>query len=368
MEDEAIVPLRPGFDNEFRGFNRKQVLEHIELLEDQIRILVTDRDEAIRLNEDQRRITDETRRQMEETAGELKRLQNAETGQPYATARMQHMLNMAEEEATAIREHANREAETVRGVAENDAEQIRREAENRAAELRQECAELVDDLERRRQNMDEEHAARSAELEAKADQLQYVYNNTYEEALNAARKEADELLQQTRQQCAELEEGTLRKHSELMADLRSRAEQLEEMRTRLLQNVDAAANFIGQQRTVLSDQLKPLLVVDETSEPNSGPSEEASGGTSGSQAPSANEERPVPAAQHHTARPAAESAVDGGIPAQPGHGASDALNRPIPLDPVTEDDPVHEEVPVLNRTGTRGTDGGNQPYSVEYGH
>lgn len=360
MEDEAIVPLRPGFDNEFRGFNRKQVLEHIELLEDQIRILVTDRDEAIRLNEDQRRITDETRRQMEETTGELKRLQNAETGQPYATARMHHMLNMAEEEAAAIREHANREAETVRGVAENDAEQIRSEAENRAAELRKECAELVDDLERRRQHMDEEHAARSADLDAKADQLQHVYNNTYEEALNAARKEADELLQNTREQCAELEEGTLRKHSELMSDLRSRAEQLEEMRSRLLQNVDAAANFIGQQRTVLDEQLKPLLVVDQASESTTG--------SSGADAHSAVDDgRPASAPQHNVARSAAEPA-DGGIPAQPGHGASDALNRPIPLDPVTEDDPVHEEVPVLNRTGTRGADGGNQPYSVEYGH
>ncbi|PRW64569.1 hypothetical protein [Actinopolyspora mortivallis] len=355
MEDEAIVPLRPGFDNEFRGFNRKQVLEHIELLEDQIRILVTDRDEAIRLNEDQRRITDETRRQMEETTNELRRLQNAETGQPYATARMQHMLNMAEEEATAIREHANREAETIRGVAETDAEQIRKEAEERAAELRKECAELVEDLERRRQHMDEEHAARSAELDAKADQLQQVYTSTYEEAMNVARAEADELLRNTRERCADLEERAHRKHSELMADLRGRAERLEEVRNALLQHVEALVNTAGQQRTVLDEQLKPLTIVE--------PEDQASS----TAAPSGEHTQPGNGSSEPTAATGRDT-TDTRIPVQSGNGTAESTHRPIPLDPVTEDDPVHEEVPVLNRMGNWGDDGGNQPYSVEYGH
>ncbi|ASU77862.1 hypothetical protein CDG81_05530 [Actinopolyspora erythraea] len=358
MEDEAIVPLRPGFDNEFRGFNRKQVLEHIELLEDQIRILVTDRDEAIRLNEDQRRITDETRRQMEETAGELKRVQNADTGQPYITARMQHMLNMAEEEANAIREHANREAETIRGVAETDAERIRSEAENRAAELRQECAELVDDLEERRKRLDEEHASRSAQVEARAEQLKQSYRSTYEEALSAARRDADELLQNTRQRCGELEEDARRRHSELMGDLRSRAEQLEELRNRLVQNVDAVATFVGQQRDVLNEQPRPLRIIEQSPrEP------EPSGTTAGAEAATASHGELTQAAPQSRTEVVEEQRLDRAErePVEP-------TGRPVPVDPVTEDDPVHDEVPVLNRAGTLGTDGENQPYSVDYGH
>ncbi|GAB3544318.1 cell division septum initiation protein DivIVA [Actinopolyspora lacussalsi] len=359
MEDEAIVPLRPGFDNEFRGFNRKQVLEHIELLEDQIRILVTDRDEAIRLNEDQRRITDETRRQMEETAGELKRVQNADTGQPYITARMQHMLNMAEEEATAIREHANREAETIRGVAETDAERIRNEAENRAAELRQECSELVDDLEERRKRLDEEHASRAAQVEARAEQLKQSYRSTYEEALTAARRDADELLQNTRQRCGDLEEDARRRHSELMSELRSRAEQLEDLRSRLVQNMDAVATFVGQQRDVLSEQPRPLLIVEqpqrEQAPSYATPGDEATGEAREALSP-AEPEMPR------------ESSVEERIPFQPDQQAAETGNRPIPVNPVTEDDPVHDEVPVLNRANPLGTDGENHPHSVDYGH
>ena len=58
MEDaaDAVVPLRPGFDIQIRGFNRNQVVEHIEHLEDQLKLVTLDRNEAARLNSDLRKL------------------------------------------------------------------------------------------------------------------------------------------------------------------------------------------------------------------------------------------------------------------------------------------------------------------------
>lgn len=354
MEDETIVPLRPGFDNEFRGFNRKQVLEHLELLEDQIRILITDRDEAIRLNQDQRRITDETRRQMEETATELKRVQSSETGLPYATGRMQHILNMADEEATAIREHAKREAETVRGIAENDAEQIRSEAEKRAAELRQECAELVDELEKRRERIDEEHSRRAAELESERQELGNQYRETYQEAMAAAQRDADELMRQTRERCSELENDAHTRHDDVMSELRARARQLAEFRTNVLSTLDAMAEFTESHRTALGGQPDPA----DTVETRISRGEDAQG-VEAATAVSTGEDSPNAQLDPET-KPS--------IPAQQAHSANESgRGGPIPLDPVGSDEPTDDEVPVLNRSGSTG-ESTKQSLSAEYGY
>ncbi len=258
MNDETVVPLRPGFDNEFRGFNRGQVLEHIELLEDQVKILVTDRDEAMRLNEDQRRITDETRRRMEEMSNELKRIESSETGLPHATRRMQNMLTMADQEASSIREHARRDAETIRGTASTDAEQIRTEAATYADSLRQECASLVNDLENRRERLDEEHATRTAHVETQREELRQSSRAAYEEAVAAGQREATDMLRKSTERCEQMESASRHYHSEILTDLKARASELENARTMLMELLDTVSGFAAAHRTELDKQLTPI--------------------------------------------------------------------------------------------------------------
>lgn len=270
MNDETVVPLRPGFDNEFRGFNRSQVLEHIEMLEDQVKILITDRDEAIRLNEDQRRITDETRRRMEEMSSELKRIESSETGLPHATRRMQNMLTMADQEASSIREHARRDAETIRGTASTDADQIRREAESHADALRQECAALVTDLEKRREQLDSEHAARTAEVEGQREELRESSRAAYEDAVAAGQREATELLRKSTERCEQMETASRHYHSEVLADLKARATELENARTLLTEMLDTVSGFATAHRAELDKQLTPIRSAGELEQSTAG--------------------------------------------------------------------------------------------------
>ena len=255
-EETEVVPLRPGFDNEFRGFNRNQVIEHIELLEDQIKMLTMDRDEAARLNEDQRRITDHTRRQLEETAAALERLQNSETGLPHATQRMHNMLMMADEEARTIREHARREADTIRGTANTDAAQIRAEAEEMASGLRDECNELVNDLQQQRERLEEQHAARMTELESERTALERAAKESYDETMAAAQNDANELLRQTQQRCDELEEASTRYHSQVVEDLNQRAAQLERLRKSIVESLESMTHFAESAQASVIDEPK----------------------------------------------------------------------------------------------------------------
>src|SRR5919204_2713928 len=212
MEDpaEAIVPLRPGFDIQIRGFNRNQVVEHIELLEDQLKIVTIDRNEAVQLNTDLRLLCEDTRRELAEAEQRLRRIESSETGLPAASQRVQNMLAMAEEEVQTLREQANRQAEIVRGSAEQEARALIQEAESAATALRQECAELVADVEARRVRLRREHTKSIRELRNREKRLRTVINDEYTKMINAAQQECDELLARTQRYCAERDAETER--------------------------------------------------------------------------------------------------------------------------------------------------------------
>ncbi|MBA8825269.1 cell division septum initiation protein DivIVA [Saccharopolyspora lacisalsi] len=337
MNDESVVPLRPGFDNEFRGFNRNQVIEHIELLEDQITMLTTDRDEAVRINEDQRRITDETRHQLEETVAELKRLEDSETGLPQATRRMQNMLMMADEEANTIREHARRDAETIRGTASTDAEHMRREAEATATALREECAGLVADLENKRERIDSDHASQTAEIEAKREEMHRSIQAEYNDVMSQAQSDATEMLRQTRQRCEELETESQRYHARIVDDLDGRAAKLESFRQLILETLDSMSGFasmyrssVTQQSAVAAPQEWPAL----TEHPNAAADELRRHGQDG-----------AVAIAHGENGPAGHAGPVG--PVGP-VGHEDNERRRI--SPITDEDVLGEEVPLASES------------------
>lgn len=230
MDTPGVVPLRAGFDSEFRGYNRKQVLEHIDLLEDHLRMMVIDRDEATKLNTNCRTVCEELRTELDEARARLARIESSASDLPHAMQGMQNMLAMAEDEAETIRQRAERYAETVRGVADTDARQIRADAEAAAHTLRAECEQMVVELEARRDRINVEHGQKIDALHSRAQDLRLTIQQEYEQTLATAKAESDALLAETRNRCAALERESEQRRDAMRRELAdSRAAALREL-------------------------------------------------------------------------------------------------------------------------------------------
>lgn len=260
MEDpaEAIVPLRPGFDIQIRGFNRNQVVEHIELLEDQLKIVTIDRNEAIQLNTDLRLLCEDTRRELGEAEQRLRRIESSETGLPAASQRVQNMLAMAEEEVQTLREQANRQAEIVRGSAEQEARALIEEAESAATTLRQECGELVADVEARRIRLRREHTKSIRELRNREKRLRKVVTDQYTKMIDAAQEECDELLARAQRYCAERDAETERMRLDALEEINRKRLELDELRQLALASLDTVMDSISASASAL--QAEPAAV------------------------------------------------------------------------------------------------------------
>lgn len=247
MDTPGVVPLRAGFDTEFRGYNRKQVLEHIDLLEDQLRMIAIDRDEATKLNTNCRTVCEELRTELDETRARLARISSSASDLPHAMQGMQNMLAMAEDEAETIRQRAERYAETVRGVADTDARQIRADAEAAAATLRAECEQMVVELEARRDRINVEHGQKIDALHARAQDLRLTLSQEYEQTLAKAKEEADALLAETRNRCAAMESESERRR--------------DAMRQEIADGRAAALRELEQNRGELEEWRRQLIVM-----------------------------------------------------------------------------------------------------------
>lgn len=241
MEDaDAVVPLRPGFDIQVRGFSRNQVIEHIEVLEDQLRMVTIDRNEAVRLNNDLRKLCEDTRRSLDESETRLKRIESSDTGLPAASQRVQNMLSMAEEEVQQLRDQAKRQAEIIRGRAETEARALLNDAEQAASELRDECNELVTDVEERRAKLQREHEQKLSEQRNREYRMRQDIRGEYKKVLAQAQEEADALTTDTRKQCSEWDAETERMRLEVLEEIRTKQASLEQLRTEVLSAMNDA--------------------------------------------------------------------------------------------------------------------------------
>lgn len=250
---EAVVPLRPGFDIQVRGFNRSQVIEHIELLEDQLKMVTIDRNEAVQLNSDLRRLCEDTRHELLESQNRLKQIESSDTGLPHASQRVQNMLDIAEEEVQTLRDRAKRQAEIIRGNAETEARELVTEAENTATAFRTECAELVAELEARRDQLRRDHAKQIQELREREQRLRHLIRNEYKNAVAAAQEETDELLARTQRQCAQLDAETEHQRLNALEEINLERAELADLRRHVLSTLESARTVIGDSATALRD-------------------------------------------------------------------------------------------------------------------
>lgn len=117
-----MVPLHAPFDIVLRGFDRRQVLDHIESLEDRIAMIAADRDAALRQAADLSKLLEHLRREAEEATTRVERLQRSSLGG--AGVRIQRMLQVAEDEITALQANTEREAMSLRARTRAEADRL----------------------------------------------------------------------------------------------------------------------------------------------------------------------------------------------------------------------------------------------------
>lgn len=158
---DELVPLPPPFEIVLRGFDRQQVIDHVNALQARSVALGAERDAALARAADLHEKWQQLRREAEETATEVDRLQRSPLSA--ATARIQRMLQIAEDEAAELAATAEQESTSLR-------EGARAEADRLLIETRQRCerleAESAARSQRAEQQSERDIARREAETQA----------------------------------------------------------------------------------------------------------------------------------------------------------------------------------------------------------
>ncbi|MGW6936160.1 hypothetical protein ACWGE0_39305 [Lentzea sp. NPDC054927] len=217
-KEQELVPLHAAFDVVYRGFHRRQVIDHIENLEEQLRFTSLDRAEALAQAADLRKLLEMTRQDLEDARARIERLESTSGSHASATERMHRMLRLAEDEAAEMHLQADRECTdlrtrtdvevaALRADAEREAAAMRSEAESELYATRQDCASRAAAVER----LEVEMERRCADLEAQHRQRADEVERECTEAVAQAQADADRLLRETALQCNSLEADSERK-------------------------------------------------------------------------------------------------------------------------------------------------------------
>jgi hypothetical protein len=191
QDDDDLVSLHQPFGTALCGFNRRQVLEHLETLDGRIAMVAADRDAALAQVAElskvlnhlrvESELLEHLRRETEQANSEVKRILAAPMGE--VGARIQRIMRLAEEEAadlkaTAEADIAARKARADQEIAELKAsadEQITglracasREAKSLLGHARRQCDQLETESASRREAAEQEVTQANAERESAA--------------------------------------------------------------------------------------------------------------------------------------------------------------------------------------------------------
>jgi cell division septum initiation protein DivIVA len=223
MED-AVIPPRPSFNLQARGFSRTQVNEHVELLEDRLRLLARERDEAVQLNAD--------------------RNQQADTGH----------IRWEDE-----RDQARRQAEVIVDRAEAEARELISDAESLVNELRAEADELAGALEKRHDKLRREHAKKVDDLRAREKRLRHTIRREYKNLIANAQDEADELIAYSRLLCQQEDNQAEERRLDALEEIKREREALDGLRRETQFALDNAAACISTYTASLGTVHIPVL-------------------------------------------------------------------------------------------------------------
>src|SRR6195952_1429428 len=130
--ERDLLPLGTGFDVVRRGYDRGQVEEHLDRVEADLRILTADRDAAVAQASELARALDRTGAHVEELRAQIDRLAAPPDSMEGLSERLQRMLRLAQDEAREMRSSAEQAARRTREEADERARRTVADADERA--------------------------------------------------------------------------------------------------------------------------------------------------------------------------------------------------------------------------------------------
>ncbi len=152
--DDDLVPLHQPFETALRGFNRQQVLDHLESLDGRIAMIAADRDAALAqiaelskvLNHlrSESELLGHLRQEAENATSQVERMLRAPMVE--ASARIQLIIRLAEEEAAELKANAEREIVASRAHADQEIAELKARAEHEITRLRARASSEIESL------------------------------------------------------------------------------------------------------------------------------------------------------------------------------------------------------------------------------
>lgn len=174
------MPLHQPFETALRGFNRRQVLEHLESLDGRIAMVTADRDAALTQVTELSKVLNHLRLESEllehlrqEADAATSRVERIlATPMTEASARIQRILRLAEEEAAELKAHAEAEIAHQRARADEEITRLRARASQEAKSLlehaKRQCDQLEAESAARRKAAEQDAAQAIAQRESAA--------------------------------------------------------------------------------------------------------------------------------------------------------------------------------------------------------
>jgi cell division septum initiation protein DivIVA len=144
QNNDDLVPLHQPFETSLRGFDRRQVLEHLEMLDGRIAMVIADRDAALAQVADlskvlnhlrsESELLEHLRQEADKAASQVEHLLASPMAE--ANARIQRIMRLAEEEAAELKANAEKEATAQRALAEQEIAELRARADQEITRLR----------------------------------------------------------------------------------------------------------------------------------------------------------------------------------------------------------------------------------------
>ena len=237
--ERDLLPLGTGFDVVRRGYDRGQVEEHLDRVEADLRILTADRDAAVAQASELARALDRTRSHVEELRAQIDRLAAPPDSMEGLSERLQRMLRLAQDEAREMRSSAEQAARRTREEADERARRTVEEADDHArrtvTEADEHARRTVDEADEQARGMLDEARRQAHEMheaaEADAAQVRTRYDSGVED--NDRRRGDMENEHRTLMETARAEAARIRSDAEaerrrLDEESRARRVQIEE--------------------------------------------------------------------------------------------------------------------------------------------
>ncbi|MGH3754598.1 MAG: hypothetical protein ACRDRP_18240 [Pseudonocardiaceae bacterium] len=170
-----MVPLHQPFETALRGFNRQQVLDHLESLDGRIAMIAADRDAALAQVAELSRVlnhfrleSEHLRRATENATSQVERILQAPMVE--ASARIQRIMRLAEEEAAELKTNAAREMIASRAHADQEIAELKARADHEITRLRARASSEIASLLKHARRRCDRLEADSARLREVAEQ------------------------------------------------------------------------------------------------------------------------------------------------------------------------------------------------------